>query len=640
MKKKFILLLIICSSCYADWDPNKPADDDYSDDAAGEIRDNWAFLEVVFGTDFNTPGAYYQSTEPSYKPDGSTALDANDTGRLWIDSDDNTSRVYDGDSWEIITINKDVDSYDSFAEAVTDIGSTKTTLYIKTEQTVGEDVSVPSTLTLRFEDTGILSVGSGYTVTISGPIEAPLGLQIFDANSEDGGESGDGSVKFEIGTVPEVSAHWWGLSESGSAADNALALQNAIDNYATNDDEIIPVIILPGKYSYNSTLTFNNGMIFRGSGTGINESTTNSITELNYTGSTVAMEVVGGSNKYDRGIIENFMLTGTSSATTGGIRIGNAGAVNNVTFRNLFIQGFDDSTDSAGIIIVKGFKLDFTNCETRGNYNGMWTGVTIGQAGGGFSTCTFTNCNFRDNSNIGWYCTCGFEFIMNNCVFESNTKEGAYFYDDGLAGTTPRSRLITLNGGHVELNNAALGGSGQITLTGAVASAVQFIILNDVAFTAHATGPDVYVDRASYCKIINPYSKSANFEIEYTSNAESNYLEYFGDEFLGTITGVSGSRVKVNAIYCAIPVMTTGDATPSVLGMDCLRSLGTTTITDFDDGYENQVFTFIAETSITITDGTNIFLNSSGNYNMQDTDTLTLRCKADGKWYEQARSDN
>lgn len=89
-----------------------------------------------------------------------------------------------------------------------------------------------------------------------------------------------------------------------------------------------------------------------------------------------------------------------------------------------------------------------------------------------------------------------------------------------------------------------------------------------------------------------------------------------------------------------IPVMTDTDATPSVLGIETLLSFGTTTITDFDDGVEDQVFTFMAETSITITDGANIFLDGSANWAMTDTDTLTLKCKSDGLWYEISRSDS
>jgi len=82
------------------------------------------------------------------------------------------------------------------------------------------------------------------------------------------------------------------------------------------------------------------------------------------------------------------------------------------------------------------------------------------------------------------------------------------------------------------------------------------------------------------------------------------------------------------------------DATPSVANGRIFLTGGTTTITDFDDGYTGQIITVIAEHSLTITDGTNIFLNGSANWAMTATDTLTLVCKADGLWYEISRGDN
>jgi len=82
------------------------------------------------------------------------------------------------------------------------------------------------------------------------------------------------------------------------------------------------------------------------------------------------------------------------------------------------------------------------------------------------------------------------------------------------------------------------------------------------------------------------------------------------------------------------------DATPSVSGSNQWLTGGTTTITDFDDGYIGQVITIISEHAITITDGTNIFLNGSANFVMGATDILTLIQKADGLWYEISRSDN
>jgi hypothetical protein len=82
------------------------------------------------------------------------------------------------------------------------------------------------------------------------------------------------------------------------------------------------------------------------------------------------------------------------------------------------------------------------------------------------------------------------------------------------------------------------------------------------------------------------------------------------------------------------------DATPSVEGGRFFLTGGTTTVTDFDDGIEGQIITVMAAHVLTITDGTNIFLNGSANFTMAATDTLTLVCKTDNKWYEIGRSDN
>jgi hypothetical protein len=42
---------------------------------------------------------YRQSSAPTNRPNGSTTLDSNDEGRLWIDSDTDLPYYYDGSSW-------------------------------------------------------------------------------------------------------------------------------------------------------------------------------------------------------------------------------------------------------------------------------------------------------------------------------------------------------------------------------------------------------------------------------------------------------------------------------------------------------------------------------------------------------------
>jgi hypothetical protein len=82
------------------------------------------------------------------------------------------------------------------------------------------------------------------------------------------------------------------------------------------------------------------------------------------------------------------------------------------------------------------------------------------------------------------------------------------------------------------------------------------------------------------------------------------------------------------------------EATPSVKQSSLWLTGGTTTVTDFDDGFTGQVITVVSEHAITITNGTNIFLDGDLDFVMAATDTLSLICKADNKWYESSRSIN
>ena len=92
--------------------------------------------------------------------------------------------------------------------------------------------------------------------------------------------------------------------------------------------------------------------------------------------------------------------------------------------------------------------------------------------------------------------------------------------------------------------------------------------------------------------------------------------------------------------YSPAPTAFADDATPSVAGGKMFYTGGTTTITDFDDGVNGQIVIVFAQHTITITDGTNIFLSGSANFDMTSSDTLTLMCYSDNKWYEVSRGDN
>ena len=94
------------------------------------------------------------------------------------------------------------------------------------------------------------------------------------------------------------------------------------------------------------------------------------------------------------------------------------------------------------------------------------------------------------------------------------------------------------------------------------------------------------------------------------------------------------------AIIQRLITFTSTDATPSVKNANLCITAGTTAITDFDDGVVGQIIMIKATANITITDGAPIILSGGADYNMTDTDTLTLAMFDDQVWQEISRSVN
>jgi dihydrofolate reductase len=124
-----------------------------------------------------------------------------------------------------------------------------------------------------------------------------------------------------------------------------------------------------------------------------------------------------------------------------------------------------------------------------------------------------------------------------------------------------------------------------------------------------------------------PSTDVTNFGHIYIDSADANLK--FRDES-GEVTHIAGSGIATLA----------NSATPTVVGGRLFLTGGTTTITDFTNGYTGQEIIILSEHAITITDGTNMFLSGSANFVMASTDSLHLVQKADGNWYEISRSVN
>jgi len=111
--------------------------------------------------------------------------------------------------------------FSSFNVAVSTIGSAIATLIVSTAQMTAATVSIPATLTLQFIGAGSLSVTTGNTVTVVGPIVASVRKIFFNATA------GLGTVVFTNNRrVRTFYPEWWGAIGDGST-DCFAAIQAA-----------------------------------------------------------------------------------------------------------------------------------------------------------------------------------------------------------------------------------------------------------------------------------------------------------------------------------------------------------------------------------------------------------------------------
>jgi len=100
----------------AGWDITDPANDEAFSLGAKEIRDlrigvgirvdkeHVALATASVGGEHKMGSAviYRQSADPTQKPDEATALDSDDEGRLFLDTDDGELHIYTGSAWSTI----------------------------------------------------------------------------------------------------------------------------------------------------------------------------------------------------------------------------------------------------------------------------------------------------------------------------------------------------------------------------------------------------------------------------------------------------------------------------------------------------------------------------------------------------------
>lgn len=134
-------------------------------------------------------------------------------------------------------------SYSSLADAVTAIGATVATLIIDVNGTVSASVTLPDTLTVMCLAPCTLTVASGQTLTINGPILAPE-AQLF---------AGSGSVI--LPNAGDIYVRWFG-GKGDDSTDNSTAIQKTIA--CAQASRNANVVFGAGIYRYGTQITVSN----------------------------------------------------------------------------------------------------------------------------------------------------------------------------------------------------------------------------------------------------------------------------------------------------------------------------------------------------------------------------------------------
>lgn len=122
-------------------------------------------------------------------------------------------------------------AYASLAAAVAAIGSTPTTLVIVNAFPSGGNVTVPRTLTLKFVSGGTLSLTTGHTIIIRGPVIATIS-KIFD-----NALASQGTISFAFNSsVETLYPQWWGAKADGRIVTRCVTVGTSATINCTDGD--------------------------------------------------------------------------------------------------------------------------------------------------------------------------------------------------------------------------------------------------------------------------------------------------------------------------------------------------------------------------------------------------------------------
>jgi len=268
-----------------------------------------------------------------------------------------------------------------------------------------DNVTVDSTVTIKFSNAAKISIATAKTFTINGKLEAGLS-QIF---------SGAGTVVIAKGGVEKIVPQWWGAVGDGTA-DDTVAIQSALTCAGLKTKH---VYLPPGIYKTTAPLVLNYGSVLEGAGK-------SDITTIKVTGGGNGIEVnrVADTAIYEGAKLSDFRIYSTTTPVAGvGILIT---ADRSVDVRDVWIGSWYPATSAYGYGFVKGIQVS-----TQPSYHNCFSRLYIFRCTYGIMIDGGCNENRVLDSEI-WYCGYGVYTgntqtvrIINNSI-EQFTTAGVY----------------------------------------------------------------------------------------------------------------------------------------------------------------------------------------------------------------------
>jgi hypothetical protein len=406
-----------------------------------------------------------------------------------------------------------------------------------------------------------------------------------------------------MGGMPVYNVVTYGADPTGSA-DSTTAIQTAIDAASAAGGGT--VFFPQGTYSISSTLTTYSSIRLLGDGDNGSAKLRLAVnSDCNLIESTTQWNI--------NMLIENLWLEGDKDNQASGHGIYMSEALH-TKIRNCVIRNFKET----GVYLTACNDVRVRECFIYKNYRGYYSTES-------------ENCNIVD-SIVSQSDTVQIEkhsTLTSAAMYRHVGSIRGTWCENDVLNQTPTDHII-IDADGVNIMSCTFSGAGVTnSMINLKTGAMGNTIMGNTFLQPTAGGISILLDSGAQRNVC--LNNGGNVSPITTDNDGRNYiLEARLSPFFAWLE----QRGRVFTLPITFGA---ADATPTVRDGNVFLTGGAVTFTDFDDGVEGQSIIILAAHAVTVTDGTNIFLNGSTNFVMASGDTLMLYCHSDGKWYELGR---